>query len=259
VVKTSILRVLIAFSFAMIVHTLFLLLYEVIQSIRLVPVIEEQEIILSLEDFETLKQGKPKPSKVSIPLEYKPNIKMTNLSLIKKLQPLTPKEPAKLLESETEELNESSDEMRESEPVVIQPKSGLVGFLKAKPLIAQKPTKSHNSLDLYLPHEFESLSDEQRVFIFNNLNLIGAITSLHLRYPEFGRMYNIPSQYNAVEFYLHPDGSITNLHLIAHSPYSAFDKASITAVEEAFKDYPRPSESTLIRINVSFINNNRID
>lgn len=98
---------------------------------------------------------------------------------------------------------------------------------------------------------FESLSQSERKFIENNLQNIGKITQRYLRYPRTaGRLGQ--SGDNIVEFYLHPNGDISELKLISQSGYSMLDENSIHTIRLAYKDYPYPSERTLIRIRVFY-------
>lgn len=98
---------------------------------------------------------------------------------------------------------------------------------------------------------FESLSQSERKFIENNLQNIGKITQRYLRYPRTaGRLGQ--SGDNIVEFYLHPNGDISELKLISESGYSMLDENSIHTIRLAYKDYPYPSERTLIRIRVFY-------
>lgn len=57
---------------------------------------------------------------------------------------------------------------------------------------------------------------------------------------------------NIVEFFLHPNGDISDLKLINSSGYSSLDKNSIETIEIAYKDYPRPNEKTKIKIYVYY-------
>ncbi|MGD9595809.1 MAG: energy transducer TonB, partial [Wolinella sp.] len=57
---------------------------------------------------------------------------------------------------------------------------------------------------------------------------------------------------NAVEFYLHPNGDISDLRLIRSVGYTLLDKNSLKTIEIAYKDYPRPKTKTKIRIKVYY-------
>ncbi len=57
---------------------------------------------------------------------------------------------------------------------------------------------------------------------------------------------------SAVEFYLHPNGDISGLKIIVSSNYMLLDRNSERTIEIAYKDYPRPTSKTKIRIFVSY-------
>jgi len=100
--------------------------------------------------------------------------------------------------------------------------------------------------------EFDTYTEGQKEFIKNSLNDIGRITQKHLRYPDAaGRMRQQGKA--TVEFYLHPNGDITDLKLIGSSRYALLDRNSLHTINTAYKDYPRPSEKTKIRIYIHYI------
>jgi hypothetical protein len=55
---------------------------------------------------------------------------------------------------------------------------------------------------------------------------------------------------NIVEFYLHPDGSISDLTLSKEREGSLLDELTLETIELAHTQYPRPKKTTLIRIRV---------
>jgi len=58
---------------------------------------------------------------------------------------------------------------------------------------------------------------------------------------------------NVVEFYLHPNGDITDLKLADSSYYTALDTNSIDTIRIAYQDYPRPLEKVKIKIYIKYI------
>ena len=102
--------------------------------------------------------------------------------------------------------------------------------------------------------EFDHFTPNQRRFIRNNLNRIQAITQHYLTmrgYPPFAveeRMQGV----NVVEFYLWPNGDITDLKVISSSGYAVLDDNSLDTIRTAYKDYPRPKEKTKIRFYIHY-------
>lgn len=102
--------------------------------------------------------------------------------------------------------------------------------------------------------EFINFSAAQKRFIKKNLQEIATITQkvLYERgYPVEAikfREYGIA----VVQFYLHSNGDISNLHVIYTSGHRSLNQNTIDTVKAAYKDYPRPSSTTLIRIAVKY-------
>ncbi len=99
--------------------------------------------------------------------------------------------------------------------------------------------------------EFGSLSPNAQRFIKSNLDKIGKITQRYLRYPAIAGKVGQEGD-NIVEFYLHPNGDITDLKLLHSSGYTLLDDNSLHTIKIAYKDYPYPIETTKIRIRVMY-------
>jgi len=102
--------------------------------------------------------------------------------------------------------------------------------------------------------EFYSYDQTQKKFIEDNLEEIFRITqnTLWLRgYPDVAVRMQIQGT-NVVSFYLHPDGSISDLRLRNAIGYRALDDNTIETIKTAYKDYPRPSKKTKIMFYVKY-------
>jgi TonB family protein len=102
--------------------------------------------------------------------------------------------------------------------------------------------------------EFDHFTPDQKKFIRNNLNRIQAITQHYLTmrgYPPFAVEQHMQG-INVVEFYLHPNGDITDLKVISSSGYHVLDDNSLDTIRTAYKDYPRPKETTKIRFYIHY-------
>ncbi|WP_233709823.1 energy transducer TonB, partial [Helicobacter salomonis] len=104
--------------------------------------------------------------------------------------------------------------------------------------------------DLY-GEEFGDLGTAEKDFIKSNLSEIGRITQRYLEYPSAAG-YLGQDGVDAVEFYLHPNGDITGLKIIMESGYKLLDDNTLKTITIAYKDYPRPTTTTLIRIRVRY-------
>lgn len=112
------------------------------------------------------------------------------------------------------------------------------------------PKETQKIQDLY-GSEFGTLSQDAQQFIKDNLDAIGKITQKYLRYPLAAGKFGQQGM-NIVEFYLHPNGDITELKLFQGTNFKLLDHNSLQTVRVAYKDYPRPSEKTKIRIRMIY-------
>lgn len=132
-------------------------------------------------------------------------------------------------------------------------KKNLENFFLAEPMpldlnLLDEVTKRY--IKLY-GEEYQSFTKVQKVFLQNNLKSIGRITEKYLRYPRIAVRTNQQGT-NIVEFYLYPNGDISDLKLFGSSGYTVLDKNSMETIEIAYKDYPRPKTKTKIRIYVGY-------
>ncbi len=167
---------------------------------------------------------------------------------------LTPPKPLprqeKVKDKKTIEIPKQQEIVKQTKEEVKQPSvSSLESALKV-PQKRQVDELTQSYIDLY-GDEFMTFSNETKEFLKENLSDIGRITQKYLMYPSIS--IRIKQQgMNVVEFFLHPNGDITNLKLIKSSTYSALDSNSIHTIKVAYKDYPKPKEITKIRIFVYY-------
>ncbi len=89
--------------------------------------------------------------------------------------------------------------------------------------------------------EAYSLSKEDKAYLDENYHKIYIITQRNLRYPQQAGRLGLQGT-NRVEFYLQPNGDITDLKITSSSGYAMFDKNSLRTIEISYKDYPRPKK-----------------
>ena len=101
---------------------------------------------------------------------------------------------------------------------------------------------------------FYSFTKTQQKFIEDHLSEIHRITqnTLYLNgYPDVA-IRTHQQGVNVVSFYLHPDGSISQLRLIKPMGYEALDNNTIAVIQIAYKDYPHPKTKTKILFYVNY-------
>lgn len=103
--------------------------------------------------------------------------------------------------------------------------------------------------------DFSKLSSEQQKYILDNLEIMRRITQEVLnRVADVNlRGTNInKNSINVIEFYLHPNGDMSDFRFIKNSGYYELDRTTKETIEFAYSRYPHPKEKTLIRYNVLY-------
>lgn len=97
---------------------------------------------------------------------------------------------------------------------------------------------------------FFELSRGEQEFIINNLQKIRRIN-----YPIANAILDEKPQdrikdrdNNYVEFYLYPDGTVSDITLINEREGALLDELIVETIEHAYSQYPRPKQKTLIRL-----------
>ncbi|WP_181881773.1 TonB family protein [Helicobacter sp. MIT 14-3879] len=91
-------------------------------------------------------------------------------------------------------------------------------------------------------------------FLVNNLRDIGRITQYHINrrgYPKEAAILK-QSGKNILEFFLYPNGDISDLKIVSSSKSLILDKDIQTNVKAAFREYPRPTTKVKIIINMTY-------
>ncbi len=203
---------------------------------------------------------KPKPEPKPKPKPKKPNHKHKALKKVEKVEEKKvveeKKEEKKIVEQKVEQKVEHK-KVEEKKPVKKEFDPNQLSFL---PKEVAPPRQENNKgldnqtrrdIDELYGEEFGDLGTAEKDFIRNNLRDIGRITQKYLEYPQVAA-YLGQDGTNAVEFYLHPNGDITDLKIIIGSEYKMLDDNTLKTIQIAYKDYPRPKTKTLIRIRVRY-------
>jgi len=118
---------------------------------------------------------------------------------------------------------------------------------------ANQTAINQNIRELY-GAKFDKLSLNQQQYILDNQEIMRRITQKVLnRVASVNLKSNMHvNTYNVVEFYLHPNGDISDFKFLTKSGYFELDDTTKETIEYAYSQYPRPKEKTLIRYNVFF-------
>lgn len=157
----------------------------------------------------------------------------------------------KNLDAKDDQENSPQDSMPPSEAInsINQPSPPTPIQQSLSYQLADQQTKKN--ISEFYGAEFGQLGLEEQEYILNNLAYIGRITQSYLRYPPNAGML-AQSGGNVVEFYLHPNGDISDLKIIKKSGFILLDRNSIKTIEIAYKDYPHPKTKTLIRFYINY-------
>jgi TonB family protein len=101
---------------------------------------------------------------------------------------------------------------------------------------------------------FGELSAGQQKFILDNQEIMRRITQEVLNRVA---STNIPDNFrvntfNVVEFYLYPNGNISDITFIKRSGFYMLDDTTVETIQYAYGRYPKPAEKTLIRYKVGY-------
>ena len=97
--------------------------------------------------------------------------------------------------------------------------------------------------------DITKLSTTAKQYLLDNHLKMQRITQEVLN--RIGRVYLDPRfhyyNFNYVEFTLYPDGHISDIKVLKDAGFRLLDKITKETIEIAYKDYPLPSEPTLVR------------
>ena len=191
--------------------------------------------------------AKPKVKKPPInkPLE-KPKPKKK----VEKVKPLPPIKPYIPLKKKKEEKQKKADPlswMSEDKSKEDDKKE------EKKKKYSRSSSVAQNIKKLY-GEEFGKLSPGQQKYIIDNQEIMRRITQQVLTRVagvNLPRDMNV-NRTNVIEFYLHPNGDMSDFRFIKKSGYYVLDDTTKETIEYAYSKYPLPKEKTLIRYNVFY-------
>jgi len=140
----------------------------------------------------------------------------------------------------------------------IKKEQGLYDILsKADTSVQERPrssTKLSDSIQRLYGDKFNELSEGEQRYILDNQEVMRRITQGVLdRYGRSRIPDNIRTQdTNMIEFYLYPNGSISDIHYLKNSQLSILDDTTKEVIELAYGQYPKPQQKTLIRYRVFY-------
>jgi len=200
------------------------------------------------EPKKTVKKPKlnPKPKQKVIKPKPKP-----------KVEPIPSKKPYIALSKPKKDLNttKKEDKKKSTNPLyalLSQDRSDMEQKQQKKKNISGSSI-GQDIKELY-GDEFGKLTPGQQKYILDNQEIMRRITQQVLT--RVARV-NLPrdlsvNRTNVIEFYLHPNGDMSDFRFIKKSGYYVLDDTTKETIEYAYSRYPRPTEKTLVRYNVFY-------
>jgi len=253
---------------------------------------QEQKIKISLKEMPKkhktsgLTKSKPKPQKIAPPMpkgsqlkkivKAKPPVKFEPKKPLKKptlnktkpkakpskpkpkQEPLPPQKPFIPLLEKKKDLNKTKKKVQEKDPLawMFEDKSkeekkqhkrsstsgAQVGgtTLEMKKLYGEKWGK-------LTPGQQQYMIDNQEIMRRITQQVLTRVAGVNLR----GKGINA-NRSNVIEFYLHPNGDMSDFRFLHKSGYYVLDDTTKETIEYAYAKYPRPKEKILIRYNVYY-------
>ena len=140
--------------------------------------------------------------------------------------------------------------------VNINPNVREMKYKQALNYIASRPIPSDQKaeiIDLY-GDELGDYGLAEIDFLVNNLRDIGRITQYHINRRGYPREAALLGQSGklVIEFYLHPNGDISELRVVSSSNSIILDNDMQTNIKVAFREFPRPTTKVKIRCFMTY-------
>jgi len=230
---------------ALLIHLVFVLFFILLYKIteKTPTVLKQKESRIKID----LKQIKPKP------IKHKKSGNIKKPPPPPKIAPPMPKgkQLKKLIKKPLIKYEEKKiTKVKNEKPKYAWLKEDLQDDEVMKKIKKDVPSSSiSNDLKKAYGDKFGKLTQGQKKYILDNQDIMRRITqqiltrvaSVNLR---AGMNVN---KANLVEFYLHPNGDMTDFKFINKSGYYVLDDTTKETIEYAYSRYPRPKEKILIR------------
>jgi len=277
-----------AFIIAILVHIIIVLLLAFIEKIAPTPPPKDEKP--SESRFKVSLKEQPKAQKESLVKNNIPKMtKARPMPKGEQLKQLTPKAKPQPKVKPKEQVQEQQKQQKStpiaqptpikptSDPIPPEPKKAFERHVAKKVATVERKPKQEGLYDILSqadPAEpkssststskvssdikklygdkFGELSEGEQKYILDNQEVMRRITQATL--DRYGRS-RIPDnlradETNMIEFYLHPDGHISDIRFLKNSRFAILDDTTKETIEIAYSKYPRPAQKTYIRYRV---------
>ncbi len=251
-----------ALALALLLHALIVVI--VILMLSYLPqeskvVEKERRVKVSLKDMpKTPKietQKRIIKTKEVVKKEFLPTPTPKTQKIQKSVEP--PKKKSSIVTKVPTELPKSADEPQkepQSKPSLFDKLSQKVAPDTAESSSSNRYSKITHSIKELYGDKFTTLTLYEQKFILDNQEIMRRITQRAL---ERVGATDIPSALrinssNLVEFYLFPNGDISDIVFLSKSGFFILDDTTKQSIEYAYSKYPRPDQKTLIRYRFNY-------
>ena len=263
-----------ALFIALLIHILFTLLFLLfknsIDTTSPTPKKEEKRLKISLKNIQKTKVEKkatpiapPMPKGSQLKKIVKHKIKKPIIKKVPKPKIIKPVKKKKVLPKK-EKVFVPLVKQKKIQTVEINPiKNDPMAWMyedKSDKEVEKKEQQdySHNNINQNIKElygdKFGKLTKGQQEYILNNQEIMRRITQevlTRVASVNIGRDIRV-NRSNVIEFYLHPNGDMTDFKFLQKSGVFTLDRTTQETMEYAYSRYPRPKEKTLIRYNVFY-------
>ena len=197
--------------------------------------------------YEPKKVQSQQPPKLNEPKTEEKKIESTS-----KVEPIPPEKPYIPVE---EDRTKRETKSKSNDPLAWMQEDKSTQETKEKSSKQASGSSVGNSdlKELY-GDEFGKLTPGQQKYLIDNQEIMRRITQEILnRVARVNIKHDMNvNKVNIVEFYLHPNGDMTDFKFLQPSGYHVLDQTTRETIEYAYSRYPRPSEKILVRYNVFY-------
>jgi len=263
-----------ALFIALLIHILFTLLFLLfknsIDTTSPTPKKEEKRLKISLKNIKKTKVEKkatpiapPMPKGSQLKKIVKHKIKKPIIKKVPKPKIIKPIKKKKILPKKEKVfvplVKQKKIQTVEINPIKNDPMAWMYEDKSSKEVEKEeKKNYSHNNINQNIKElygdKFGKLTKGQQEYILNNQEIMRRITQevlTRVASVNIGRDIRV-NRSNVIEFYLHPNGDMTDFKFLQKSGVFTLDRTTQETMEYAYSRYPRPKEKTLIRYNVFY-------
>ena len=198
------------------------------------------------------------------PVEYKPEAKpkkpkLNKKPVVKKPEPKVEKVkplPAKTehIVIKEEKIPEKTVEEKSEDPLAWMSEDLSHQEKKKKKVVSRSGASAGKDIKKLYGVDWNKLSPGEQKYILDNKEIMRRITQEVLtRQARVSDLSDLNvNRVNIIEFYLHPNGDMSDFKFLDKSGYFILDDITKATIEYAYSKYPRPEQKTLIRYNVYY-------